>query len=76
MNNSQLQQQTKTISAMIGGARDDIWHWRDSDVSQFSSEKLHNILRLAEVARSEDDRLALQKVSEELEKRLRQLQRK
>ena len=76
MNNSQLQQQAKIISTMVSGARDDAWHWRDSDVSQFSSEKLSSILRLAETARCEADMLALKKVRDELENRAKQLERK
>jgi uncharacterized protein YjhX (UPF0386 family) len=76
MNNSQLQQEPRIIATMVSGVRDDAWHWRDSDVSQFSSEKLSNILRLAESARCEEDRLALKKVREELENRAKQLARK
>ena len=76
MNNSQLQQQTKAISTMVSGARDDAWHWLDSDVSQFSSEKLSNILRLAEAVRCEEDMLALKKVRDELESRSIKLKRK
>jgi len=76
MNNSQLQQEPKIIATMVSGARDDAWHWRDSDVSQFSSEKLNNILRLAETARCEEDMLALKKVREELQSRSRHLERK
>lgn len=69
MNNSQLQNKTAVISTMSSGLRDDAWHWRDSDVSLFSSEKLHSILRMSEVARDQKDLAALQKVREELEKR-------
>lgn len=76
MNNSQLQQETKTISTMVSGARDDAWHWRDSDVCQFSSEKLNSILQLAESARCEEDMLALKKVRAELENRARQMAKK
>jgi activator of HSP90 ATPase len=76
MNNRQLQQQTQIISTMVSGARDDAWHWRDSDVSQFSSEKLSGILRLAESARSEEDLHALKKVREELDIRAQRLIRK
>lgn len=76
MNNSQLQQKTQIISTMVSGARDDVWHWVDSDVSQFSSEKLNNILQLAVAARCEADILALQKVREELENRIRRMERK
>jgi len=76
MNNSQLQQKTKTISTMVSGARDDAWHWRNSDVTQFSSEKLHNILRMSEKASCEADRLALEKVRAELESRARLFERK
>lgn len=76
MNNSQLQQKTQTISTMASGARDDAWHWRDSDVGQFSSEKLNGILRLLESARCEEDILALEKVRAELESRARRLGKK
>lgn len=76
MNNSQLQEEPRIIATMVSGVRDDAWHWRDSDVSQFSSEKLSNILRLAEAARCEADLLALKKVREELESRAQGLSRK
>jgi len=76
MNNSQLQQETKTISTMVSGARDDAWHWRDCDVSQFSSEKLHGIVQLLESARDEDDIAALKKVRAELESRARRMEKK
>ena len=76
MNNSQLQQETKTLSTMVSGARDDAWHWRDCDVSQFSSEKLNNILQLAGSARCEEDIAALKQVRAELESRARRLEKK
>lgn len=69
MNNSQLQQKTTVISTMASGLRDDAWHWRGSDVSLFSSEKLHDILRMSDAARDQDDLRALRQVREELEKR-------
>lgn len=76
MNNSQLQNKTTVISTMSSGLRDDAWHWRDTDVSLFSSEKLHSILRMSEVARNQEDLAALQKVREELEKRAVEFGRK
>ena len=61
--------QNNVIQTMSSGMRDDAWHWRDSDVSQFSSEKLRNILRMSDKAACEADRLALEKVRAELENR-------
>ena len=61
--------QTNVILTMSSGMRDDAWHWRNSDVSQFSSEKLRNILRMSDMAMCESDRLALEKVRNELEAR-------
>ena len=61
--------QTNVIQTMSSGMRDDAWHWRDSDVSQFSSEKLRNILCMSKIASCEADRLALEKVRAELEVR-------
>jgi len=73
MNNSQLEVKSTVISTMASGLRDDAWHWRNSDVSQFSSEKLRNILNLSALAQSEEDHMALQKVRMELEKRVASL---
>lgn len=73
MNNSQLQIHHTVISTMASGRRDDVWHWINSDVSLYSSEKLHNILGLCGVARTQDDINALQRVRSELERRSRQL---
>lgn len=61
---------------MASGLRDDAWHWRNSDVRQFSSEKLHSILNLSPQARNEEDRVALQRVQAELEQRSAQLHEK
>lgn len=76
MNNSQLEAKFTVISTMASGLRDDAWHWRNSDVRQFSSEKLRNILSLSAQAQNEEDRLALQRVKTELEQRARQLHKK
>ncbi len=76
MNNSQLQHKASAISTMASGQRDDAWHWRNSDVSLYSSEKLRNILRMSDSARNQEDLDALQRVRAELEKRASQFERK
>ena len=73
MNNSQLEFKTAAISTMASGQRDDAWHWRNSDVSLYSSEKLRNILGLTCDAPNQDDLDSLQRVRAELEKRVGQL---
>lgn len=73
MNNSQLEAKSAAISTMASGQRDDAWHWINSDVSLYSSEKLRNILGLSQMARNQGDLDALQRVRAELEKRARQL---
>jgi len=71
-----MQESVQTvIQTMSSGMRDDAWHWRNSDVSQFSSEKLRNILRMSEMASCEADRLALEKVRVELETRAKLFER-
>lgn len=69
MNNSQLASRSLTLSTMASGTRPDAWHWRNSELSNFSSEKLNSILSLSPQVTSEDDRMALQAVRMELEKR-------
>jgi activator of HSP90 ATPase len=69
MNNSQLESKSSVLSTMASGARPDAWHWRNSELSNFSSEKLNSILNLSPQAQSEDDRIALEAVRLELERR-------
>jgi hypothetical protein len=75
MNNSQLEMKASALSTMASGQRNDAWHWRNSDLGLYSSEKLRNILGLSQVAQSREDIEALQRVRAELEKRVRQFGR-
>jgi len=69
MNNSKLGLQSISIFTMASGLRDDAWHWRGKDVTDFSSEKLRNILTISHMAQSKEDREALLQVRLELERR-------
>lgn len=69
MNNIELASKSSILSTMASGERADAWHWRHRDISHFSTEKLGSILSLSPRAQNEDDRLALELVRQELERR-------
>jgi hypothetical protein len=73
INNSRLELKVSALSTMASGQRNDAWHWRNSDLGLYSSEKLRNILGLSQAAQSREDIDALQRVRTELEKRAQQL---
>ena len=79
MNYSQLDKKPQVNSTLMttmdSGRRADAYHWRGTDVSEFSTEKLGNILKMAAQLTAEEDIRALEQVRLELERRARPLKR-